>query len=264
MIFSCQCKCCSSKGIDRVSNSFDEIPVGKNPEPKPCICGDDKEQEESKKVANPCEDLLPKNSGVYFYDADQKKFVRQELRTPTPIIIEDDVESNPYSCEDDDDDEGEDESVVDLTEVIRCIPTIANTKKNIAPPEPVILPAIYGGCCDMNAIVQNLEAVITGKGLVLASKPEIESSGTTSSDKTSTMKNTGTIPSENNTNINYGDSATHTRRSTHMTQNPAETNVINLIEQTQENNNKEVGDEDVDDSLPEISSSSSEKTVSLE
>jgi hypothetical protein len=33
------------------------------------------------------DELLPKCSGVYFYDADKKQFIRQIPRTPTPIIL---------------------------------------------------------------------------------------------------------------------------------------------------------------------------------
>lgn len=147
---SCKCKCCCVKGRARIFNCFDEVPVGKNPEPfypNVCIQDDvncstsssstntnnspDSPEEDNKGKSS--EMVLPKSSGVYFFDAEKKKFIRQDSNR----------------------DKGH---AGRSTERRAWRPQCSTSKKKRQPPEPIVLPPVYGGSCDMEAIAKRLEA----------------------------------------------------------------------------------------------------------
>lgn len=68
----------------RKCNSFDEIPVGKNPQIRRILCP----EEECARRRAICMQQMPDNSGMYKFDKENKMFERQVPRTPTPIILE--------------------------------------------------------------------------------------------------------------------------------------------------------------------------------
>ncbi|ODN01515.1 hypothetical protein Ocin01_05164 [Orchesella cincta] len=128
---NCQCKCCQGMGTLRRCNSFDETPVGKNPQirliPFP--------QEVCKKKVEECMKVMPETSGMYKFDKKEKGFELQVPRTPTPIILEVPVPRRLGKQ--------------DLQSIARGM---ANKKFGVQCPatpveaEPMFLPPIYGQC----------------------------------------------------------------------------------------------------------------------
>lgn len=68
----------------RRCNSFDEIPVGKNPQIRRILC----DEEECARRREICMQQMPDNSGMYQFDKENRMFERRVPRTPTPIILE--------------------------------------------------------------------------------------------------------------------------------------------------------------------------------
>lgn len=133
---SCGCNCCQTGGPARKCNSFDETPVGKNPQIRRILC-----PEEICQLKREARDkIVPEASGMYNFDQCTLEFERQVPRTATPIILEVPV---PRRLNQDD--------LEDLTV------TLANKRRHqemiaVPPPpaeaEPMYLPPIYGQCAN--------------------------------------------------------------------------------------------------------------------
>lgn len=70
-------------GNCRRCSSFDEFPVGKNPEIRRVLCPD----EECHRARKDFEKVVPECSGMYQFEKQEGTFERMVPRTPTPIVI---------------------------------------------------------------------------------------------------------------------------------------------------------------------------------
>jgi len=166
------------KGKDRTFNPFDEIPVGKNPEPKDLQeiqqtlnKEEECESESESDSGESSEDLYPKESGVYFYDANTGKFVRQIPRTPTPCVIpaptnESQSATTPAQAPPAQQTPRDPGVEMDrINNMLGNLPPRSVPKKrppqcSAVPIQPIVLPAIYGPCDQNQDMTAYCEAAL--------------------------------------------------------------------------------------------------------
>lgn len=90
--FRCQCQCCN-KGRARRAYFYDEIPVGKNPDLRRDSADTDDIYSATDLIKKgKCDGVVPSRSGIYYFDAEKKKFIphepeiMQEMPPPPPQL----------------------------------------------------------------------------------------------------------------------------------------------------------------------------------